>query len=65
MFPGINFWKIYDFVAGWALSELVLVSGSLRALLFLQDKILDFVWKRLIPIKLAQKLLRSGGGGEQ
>ena len=52
MFPGINFWKIADFLLrdGPCL-ELIIVSSNFQALLLLQDKLLESVWERLIPVK--------------
>ena len=59
MFPGINFWKITDFFCGrdGPCLELIIVSSNFQALLLLQDKLLESVWKRLIPVKRSWKLL--------
>ena len=57
MFPGINFWKITDFLRDGPFFELVIVSSNFQALLLLQDKLLASVWKRLIPVKRSWKLL--------
>ena len=58
MFPGIYFWKITDFfLRDGPCLELMIVSSNFQALLLLQDKLLASVWKRLIPVKRAWKLL--------
>ena len=57
MFPGINFWKITDFLPDGPCLELIIVSSNFQALLLLQDKLLESVWKRLIPVKRSWKFL--------
>ena len=59
MFPGINFWKITDFFfcGRWALFGINYGFQYSQALLLLQDKLLESVWKRLIPVKRSWKLL--------
>ena len=56
--PGINFWKITDFfLRDGPCLELIIVSSNFQALLLLRDKLLESVWKRLIPVKRSWKLL--------
>ena len=52
MFPGINSEKLLFFLMqeGPCL-ELIIVSSNFQALLLLQDKLLESVWKQLIPVK--------------
>ena len=57
MFPGINFWKITDFLWDGPCLESIIVSSNFQALLLTQDKLLESVWKRLIPVKRSWKLL--------
>ena len=57
MFPGINFWKITDFLRDGPCVELIIVSSNFQALLLLHDKLLESVWKRLILVKRSRKLL--------
>ena len=54
MSPGINFWNLLIYCGIGRI-----VSSNFKALLFLQDKLLESVWKLLIPVKLSQKLLDS------
>ena len=56
-FPGINFWKITDFLWDGSCLELIIVSSNFQTLLLLQDKLLESVWKRLISVKRSWKLL--------
>ena len=37
--------------------ELIIVSSNFQALLLLQEKLLESVWQRLIPVKKSWKLL--------
>ena len=57
MFPGVNFCKITDFIGLWPCLELIFVSSNFEALLLLQDKLLESVWKRIIPVKTSKQLL--------
>ena len=36
-------------IAGWALSGVTIVSSDFQVLLFLQDKLLEWVWMLLVP----------------
>ena len=51
MFPGNYFWKLTDLLQGRPCLELMIVSSNFPALLFLQDKLMESVWKPWIPVK--------------
>ena len=57
MFPGINLRKITELLRDRRCLELIIVSSNFQALLFLQDKLLESVWKQLISVKKLEKLL--------
>ena len=48
-----NYWFYWD---GPCL-ELIVTSSNFHSLLLLQDKLLESVWKQLIPVKMSKKLL--------
>ena len=49
--------KLQIFLRDGPCLELIIVSSNFQALLLLQDKLLESVWKRLIPVKRSWKLL--------
>ena len=51
LLPGMNFWKLRILLRDTACLEVIIVSSIFPALLFLQDKLLEWVWKLLIPVK--------------
>ena len=51
MFPGINFWNLVIFLRERPCLEVIIVSGNFQALLFLQDKLLESVWKLWIQVR--------------
>ena len=51
MFPAINSEKLLILLQDGPSLELIIVSRNIQALLFLQDKLLELVWKLLIPVK--------------
>ena len=57
MYPGIHFLSCRFYCGIGPLWNLIMVSSNSQALLFLQDKLLESVWKLLIPIKKFSKLL--------
>ena len=56
-FQGTNLWKSTDLLQDGPCLELIIVSSNFQALLFLQDNLLESVWKLLIPVKESSKLL--------
>ena len=52
MFSGIDIWKhVSDLLRDRPCLELIIVSSNFQALFFLQAKLLESVWKLLIPEK--------------
>ena len=49
--------KLLIFLRDGPCLELFIVSSNFQVLLLLQDKLLESVWKRLIPVKRSWKLL--------
>ena len=49
--------KFLILLRDWPSLELIIVSSNFQALLLLQEKLLESVWKRLIPVKRPWQLL--------
>ena len=57
MCPGITIWKLLILLRDRPCMKFIIISSNFQALLFWKDKLLDSVWKLLIPVKKSLKLL--------